>query len=158
MNYIFQPQETEKHKVFTSFHNKDESYKIKFEEDYKEHFIGKSVQNGDIDPNNETEYTKRLIREDFISDSSIIVALYGNETKERKHVDWEISAGLSGNAGGCSGLIVILLPSFPVVPFDTNGNYKEELIYPHVHPRTAKNIKSGFATVYFWPTMYHHLS
>lgn len=146
-----------KHNVFVSFHSKDESYRDDFESRFGHLFTSKSVQNGDIDPDNRDEYTKRLIRENHISDSSVIVALYGEETKDRKHVDWEISAGLSAQAGGHSGFVVIILPNFPVAPFDNNNNFKKEMIYPHVHPRTAKNIESGFADVYFWPGMYAHL-
>lgn len=149
---------TTKHNVFISFHSKDEGYRNAFERDFGHLFISKSVQNGDIDPDNKDEYTKRLIREGHISPSSVIIALYGAETKDRKHVDWEISAGLSAQAGGHSGLVVILLPNFPVAPFDAFNNFKKEKIYDYVHPRTAKNIESGFADVYFWPNSYAHLN
>jgi hypothetical protein len=146
-----------KHNVFVSFHNKDEQYRLDFEANYAPFFTSKSVQNGDIDPDNKDEYTKRLVRENYISDSSVIVVLYGAETKNRKHVDWEISAGLSADAGGHSGLVVMILPTFPISPFDEFGNFKKEMLYDHVHPRTAQNIASGFADVYFWPGMYNFL-
>ena len=149
---------TVKHNVFISFHSKDEAYRNDFETRFGHLFTSKSVQNGDIDPDNKDEYTKRLIRENHISNSSVIVALYGAETKDRKHVDWEISAGLSAQANGHSGLVVIILPNFPIVPFDQGNNFKKEMLYQYVHPRTAKNIESGFADVYFWPGLYNHLT
>ena len=51
--------------------------------------------------------TKELIRENYISDTSVVVVLVGKNTYCRKHVDWEISAGLLNNAG----LIGLALPS-----------------------------------------------
>ena len=63
------------------------------------------------DPDDSDEYIKRLIREDKISDSSVIVVLVGNNTKNRKHVDWEIYAGLRASINGNAGLIGIMLPS-----------------------------------------------
>lgn len=154
MTTPFQTQET-KHKVFISFHHNDEDHRNEFEEQFGHLFISKTVQGGDIDPDNSAEYTSRLINDDYISDSSVVIALYGAETRKRKHVDWEISAGLSKKVGGHSGLAVVILPTFPVVPFDQFGNYKEEMLFPHLHPRTAANIKSGYAKVYFWKCNYN---
>lgn len=152
----FQQTQT-KHNVFLSFHHKDETYKINFENTHKDHMISKSVQNGDIDPSNEDGYVKRLIQEDYITDSSVLVALYGAETHKRKHVDWEISAALSAKVGGHSGFAVMILPTFPVKPFDQNGLFNAEMLRPHVHPRTMDNIESGYAKVYFWPGLYPNL-
>lgn len=158
MNDFFnQTQEKEKHKLFISFHHKDEAYKNNFESMYGEHFVSKSVDNGDIDPDNEDEYIKKLIQEDYISDSSVLMAIYGAETKDRKHVDWEISAALSAKVGGHSGFIIMIIPGFPVSPFNYLGQYDVTLLYPHLHPRTVANIKSGYTQVYFWPGMYPHL-
>ena len=157
MNYTFQPQETKKHNVFISFHHKNEDKKIDFENLHGEHFISKSVQNGDIDPENEDEYTKKLIQENYISDSSVLIALYGANTHERKHVDWEISAALSAKVGGHSGFVVLLLPDFPVSPFNEQGVYDASRLYSYLHPRTADQIKSGYAQVYYWPGMYPNL-
>lgn len=157
MNYAFQPQETKKHNVFISFHHKNEDKKNDFETWHGAHFTSKSVQNGDIDPDNEDEYTKKLIQEDYISDSSVLIALYGANTHERKHVDWEISAALSAKVGGHSGFIVLILPDFPASAFNQLGQYDASLLSPYLHPRTADQIKSGYARVYFWPGMYQNL-
>ena len=150
-------QEKDKHKVFISFHNKNEARKIDFENWFGEHFISKSVENGDIDPDNEDEYIKKLIQEDYISDSSVLIALYGANTHKRKHVDWEISAALSAKVGGHSGLVVLLLPDFPVSAFNELNQYDASRLYPYLHPRTADHIESGYTDVYFWPGMYPHL-
>ncbi len=151
-------QSQQKHNVFISFHHKDEQYKVEFETKYKDYIISKSVKYGDIDPDNEDDYIKRLIQEDYISHSSILVALYGAETHERKHVDWEISAALSAKVGGHSGFVVMILPTFPISPFDQFGRLNLKLIFPYLHPRTVANIESGFANVYFWPGLYPYLT
>ena len=102
-----------KRKVFISYHHaNDESYKVTFADKFKDCFINKSVTDGEYDEDLSTEYVKRLIREEKITDSSVVVVLIGSETYKRKHVDWEIYAGLTTKAGGRSGLIGILLPSY----------------------------------------------
>lgn len=148
---------SEKHKVFVSFHNADQYYRTQFDTYYGEHFISKSVDFGDIEPDNSDEYIKQLIQEEHITDSSIIVALYGANTWQRKHVDWEISAALMAKVGGHSGMIVFVLPTFPVSPYDQYGRYDERLLYPYLHPRTTKNLQTGYATLLFWPGLYPNL-
>lgn len=154
MNYIFQPQQAEKHKVFVSFHGADEAYRNDFDTRFGQHFISASVDRGDIDPANEDEYIKRMIQQDHIVQSSVVFALYGAETHKRMHVDWEISGGLSGKVGGHKGLVVMLLPGFPQAPYDMYNNYNQSLIYPYLHPRTAANLGSGYADLYYWPGLY----
>ncbi|MCM1226993.1 MAG: TIR domain-containing protein [Clostridium sp.] len=94
--------------------------------------INKSVMSGEYDPDNSDEYVKRLIREDKISDSYVVVVLVGN-TKNRKHVDWEIYAGL----------IEIFLPTVKKSP---NGGY----YYADLPERLADNIKSEYAMFCDW--------
>src|SRR5438067_1486452 len=107
----------EKHKNFISYYHKDdEAYRTAFERAFGHLFIGKSVSPGDIDPDNSAQYVKRLILESYITDASVVTVLVGPNTKKRKHVDWEIAAGLNRKAGGYSGLIGILLPSVQLLP------------------------------------------
>lgn len=129
-----------KHKLFISYyHNDDEYYRNRFEELFGDLFINKSVKLGDIDDNLSTEYIKRLIREDYISDSSVVVVLVGKNTYCRKHVDWEISAGLRNNAG----LIGLALPSHSSY---INGKYSRK----NVPERLVDNLESGYASLYYW--------
>lgn len=151
------PTQNEKHNVFVSFHNEDRHYRSEFDRMYGHLFNSKSVDFGDIAPDNDDEYIKRLIQEEHITDSSVIVALYGANTWKRKHIDWEISAGLNKKVGGHSGLIVMILPNFPVSPYDAFGSFNESSVYSYLHPRTVANIKSGFAGLYYWPGMCPHL-
>lgn len=133
-----------KHKVFISFyHHDDQKYKDYIDSYLSNNIINKSVFNGEYDSDNSDEYVKRLIREDKISESSVVVVLCGPNTRKRKHVDWEIYAGLRDSVNGCSGLVGILLPEFPLTP--TGHFYTKDL-----PGRLGDNVNSGYAKVYTW--------
>lgn len=139
-----------KHKVFISYHHKnDEKYKIAFEKRFKDIFINKSVKDGEYDEDLCDEYVKRLIREDKIADCSVVVILIGSETYKRKHVDWEIYAGISGKAGGRSGLIGIVLPTYYSA---TENAYLQQNKYEPttIPPRLQDNKTTGYAKLYTW--------
>ncbi len=148
------PLQPKKHKVFVSFHHDDEAYRNEFDQRFGEHFISVSVDQGDIDPDNEDEHIKRLIQQENIVQSSVVFALYGANTHKRKHVDWEISAGLSKKVGDHKGLVVMLLPTFPVAPYNAYNQYDPSVIYPYLHPRVAANLASGYADLYYWPGLF----
>jgi len=135
-----------KHKVFISYHHiNDWYYKEMFEHIFDDIIISKAVANGDIDPDNSDRYIKRLIQEDYITDSTVTVVLVGAETAKRKHIDWEISASLSRKVGGYSGLLGIILPTHPDYnPRGTRTN--------NIPPRLSANIKSGYAGFINWTT------
>jgi len=144
-NYSYK-SEDEKHKVFISFYHKDDQYyRDKFEELFGHLFINKSVEEGDIDSDNSDEYIKHLIQEDYISDASVVLVLCGPNTWKRKHVDWEISAGLNKKVGGYSGLIGIHLPTHPDYQKD---KYNKE----NIPARLADNLETKFAAIYDWTT------
>lgn len=90
-----------------------------------------------------TDYIKRLIQQDYISDSSVLLVLVGPKTLCRKHVDWEISAALSSKVGGNSGVAAILLPELQLLPDDRFN-------YDTVPARFADNEKNGYALAYKW--------
>jgi hypothetical protein len=143
-NPFFGVIQDNRHKNFISYyHYEDEAYRTAFERAFSQIFINKSVRSGNIDPDNSSEYVKRLILEGYITNASVVTVLVGPNTKKRKHVDWEIAAGLNKKVGGYSGLIGILLPSIRQL---TNGNY----LYEDLPPRLAANAKSGYATIYWW--------
>lgn len=146
MNYYnnFYKSGEEKHKVFISYYHKDDQYyRDKFEELFGHLFINKSVEDGDIDSDNSDEYIKRLIQDDYISDASVVVVLCGPNTWKRKHVDWEISAGLNKKVGGYSGLLGIHLPTHP--------DYKNDKYNSNNIPaRLSDNLKTDFAKIIDW--------
>lgn len=133
-----------KHKVFISFyHHDDQKYKNYIDTYLSKNIINKSVSDGEYSTDNSDEYIKRLIREDKVSDSSVVVVLVGPNTKNRKHVDWEIYAGLRSSINGSSGLVGILLPEFPLT---TNGDYYTR----DIPARLGDNVNSGYARCYTW--------
>ena len=160
-----------KHKVFLSFHHQDDCYRQQFERQFSNEFdpvfVNRSVQDGDIDPNYKTDAIRREIRENYISDSSVTIVLIGQNTWQRKHVDWEIGYSLTtSNLNTRSGLIGILLPSYsPCYEsyFYLNCAQKRtennSRIYTpcNIPPRLYDNIQSGYAKIYPYPTSSHEL-
>lgn len=151
--------ETKKHKIFVCFHhgNPDidpfcgQNYKEEFERlfDYKfDAIISNSVEDGDIDDDLDTDYTRTKIRDNFIADATVTIVLIGPETWKRKHVDWEISSSIKDtkNNSRC-GLIGILLPTYP------DYNKEQNTYYPYtIPPRLYDNIIAGYASIHVWNT------
>ena len=138
-------EQSERHKVFLSYYHKDdERWREKFEESFSPYFINKSVKIGDIDPDNSALYTKRLIMEKYITDTSVLIVLIGPHTWGRKHVDWEISAALNYKVGNhYAGLMGLILPTHA----SYRQMYYDESIVP---PRLVANQRSGYARIYDW--------
>lgn len=140
----------QRHKVFISFYrHHDQVYKNYIDRYLSSNIINKSVMKGEYCTDNSDKYIKCLIREAKISDSSVVVVLVGPNTKNRKHVDWEIYAGLRPSINGNSGLIGIFLPTVHKTP---NGGY----YYADVPARLADNIKSRYADSYDWDYAISH--
>jgi hypothetical protein len=134
-----------KHKVFISYYDKDDAfYRKRFEDLFGDLFINKSVSPGDIDTDISTEYVKRLIQQEYITDCSVLVVLVGAKTHGRKYIDWEISAALNKKVGEkYSGLLGICLPTHP--------DYNNEKFRRDIVPtRLVDNINSGYASFYNW--------
>ena len=128
-----------RHRVFISYYHEDEYYRNKFEEYFGDLFINTSVKFGEIDSDLSTEYIKRVIREKHISNSSVVVVLVGPKTFCRKHVDWEIYAGLYKNAG----LVGLILPNH----MNSSTSYWSSGYYPE---RLEDNLRTGYAKLYHW--------
>ena len=133
-----------KRKLFISYYHKDdEYYRNKFETLFGHLFVNKSVKMGDISTDVSTEYIKKLIQLNYLSDTSVLVVLVGEKTYCRKHVDWEISAALSKKVGGYTGLVGIRLPSHP--DYGKNEYYSR-----NIPSRLVENLESGYAKLYDW--------
>ena len=137
-----------KHKVFISYHHEnDQLDKEKFIDLFSDRFeilVNKSVDDGDINPNNKTETISQIIREKYVSDSTVTIVLIGKETWKRKYVDWEIAMSLRNTKNNNrSGLLGIILPDHP--------NYgKEKYEKYSIPPRLADNLSIKFASIYDW--------
>ena len=80
-------------------------------------FIDGSVDTGDIDDNLPAETIREKIRDEYLKDTTVTILLVGTETKNRKHIDWELYSSMhNGKVNKKSGILVIQLP-------DTNPEY-----------------------------------
>jgi MTH538 TIR-like domain (DUF1863) len=131
-----------KHRVFLSSYHKDEEYREQFERFFGDICIISCVHPGEIATDNSDEYIKRLIRGEYITSSSVVIVLVGERTHCRKHVDWEIHAGLI-KSDGYSGLMGLMLPNYP--------GYEKNTYNPNtIPPRLQVNIQSEYALFYRW--------
>ena len=139
---------TQRHKVFVSYHHcYDEEYKKVFCDVLGSDIVDKSVEDGDIDINLQTNTIRQKIRDEFIADATVTVVLIGKCTWQRKHVDWEIGSSLrkTRNNPRC-GLLGILLPTH----YDYGADECRRELIP---PRLADNCSGSdpFGEIYDWP-------
>jgi hypothetical protein len=106
--------------------------------------MSKSVNDGDIDSKLKVDTIRSKIRDNFISDATVLIVLIGPKTWSRKHVDWEISSGIRKtlNNSRC-GLIGIFLPTHPDYGRDKYHASK-------IPPRLYDNVECGYAKLYDW--------
>ena len=134
------------HKVFISFHHEDERYKDLFTKMMGGNIVDRSVGDGDINPSNNTDYTRQIIRDNFIADATVTVVLIGKCTWQRKHVGWEIGSSLrdTKNNSRC-GLLGIYLPNH----YDYKRRICNQRLIP---PRLADNSEGeyAYAKIYDW--------
>jgi hypothetical protein len=103
------------HKVFISYHHANDQWAKNQLQQWAEQyglFIDVSVDTDDVNDTLPTESIRRIIRDDYLQDSSVTIVLVGTETKGRKHVDWEIYSSMyDGAVNEKSGILVVQLPS-----------------------------------------------
>ncbi len=140
------------HNVFVSYHhtNPDQIYRNDFENYFAVHhevMISKSVQIGEIDPNLQTETVRQKIRDEYIREATVTIVLIGQNTWQRKHVDWEISSSIRDTAKNPrSGLLGIFLPSYPM---GANNTFNPKTIPPRLYDNW-KDERKRFAHLYNW--------
>jgi len=123
------------HKVFISYHHaNDHAYKERLMQLNRYHglFIDLSVDTGDIDDNLDDQAIRQIIRDDYLKDSVVTIVLVGKETKNRKHVDWEIySSMVNGKINKRSGILVINLPCTDCNYYTAaHGDDEKRKVYP----------------------------
>lgn len=141
------PKQLPKRKTFVSFYHKDdEVYRERFYNLTKDLTLNKSVKSGDINTEVSDDYISRLIREEYLNDTTLLTVLIGPKTRCRKHVDWEIAAALNWTVGDKhAGLMGILLPEHP----DYNMG---QVTYANIPARLADNFKTDYAIIFSWTT------
>jgi hypothetical protein len=123
-----------KHNVFISYHHKnDQVYKDNLVTLNDEHeiFIDCSVETGDIDDENKTdEQIREIIRDDYLKSTTVTLLLVGTETKNRKHIDWELYSSMyDGSVNRKSGILVINLPT---ITNNIRAGHGEQNHYPEI--------------------------
>lgn len=121
------------HKVFVSFHHaNDQKYKeglVSWAEKNKV-FIDGSVDMGEIPEDWDDQKIREYIRDEHLKDTTVTILLAGTETKNRKHIDWELYSSMyDGTVNKKSGIIVILLPSVKS-EYYTCAHSSEKTFYP----------------------------
>lgn len=140
------PRNIEKRNVFISFYHKDEKYKLALENLLYDLSINQSVHDGQINSNNADDYIRHLIQDNHLKDTTVLIVLIGPNTKNRKHVDWEISGALNYKVGNrYAGVLGLMLPNHP----DFGRNRVRHSLLPQ---RFVVNWKSNYAIVRDWTT------
>jgi len=124
------------HKVFISYHHAND-------QDYKEEllrlnraypmFIDGSMDTGEISDDLDDQAIRQKIRDEYLSDTTVTILLVGTETKNRKHVDWELySSMFDGKVNKKSAVIVITLPSTGCTYYTVaHGDKEKQRLYPN---------------------------
>lgn len=124
-------------KVFISYHHENDQHYKEYLVDMGERwglFINGSVDTGDISDDLKAETIRQRIRDNYLRDSSVTILLCGEETRLRKHIDWELASSMiDGQKNKKSGILVFMLPSIcdgsrGHAPHD----YEKQVIYPDV--------------------------
>ena len=142
-----------KHKVFISYHHEnDQDYKKALLEANEEYglFIDASVDTDDIDDDLPDETIRKIIRDDYLRDSTVTILLVGEETKTRKHIDWEIYSSMyDGQVNKKSGVLVINLPSTNCTYYTAaHGEEEKSTVYPSNTEWTTVNKRAEFERRY----------
>lgn len=122
------------HKVFISYHHKNDQWAKESLTTANERlhlFYDSSVDLGDIDDVLPSQSVRRIIRDEYLRDSTVTILLVGTETYKRKHVDWELYSSMyDGAVNKKSGIVVVQLPSInPQNVLAANGQ-EEQNFYP----------------------------
>lgn len=122
------------HRAFISYHHdNDQWYKDSLVAFAEEHqiFVDVSVDTGDISDDLDDESIREKIRDEYLRDSTVTIVLVGTETRNRKHVDWEIYSSMyDGAVNKKSGIVVIMLPSTNESLISTSHGRDEKKLYP----------------------------
>jgi len=106
------------HKVFISFKTEDKEYKRIIQEDLNIDYVDKSL-NEAIDSTND-DYIMRTIRDNYLKDSTVTIALIGQHSAENLHpypenqyyIKKELQASLyNGLSNTKNGILAIILPN-----------------------------------------------
>lgn len=175
-----------RHRVFISYyHHDDQRYKdylIKMQEfnietmQMQSIFEDFSVHEKEIDDAGlSSEQIRCIIRDEYIKDATVLILLCGENTKKRKHIDWELHAAMYDSpANRQMGIIVINLPTIkqgirasseeekPLLSdfgqwYSIDNKAEFEAQYPYMPSRIIDNfVKEVPITVVEWSRIENH--
>lgn len=175
-----------RHRVFISYyHHDDQRYKdylIKMQEfnietmQMQSIFEDFSVHEDEIDDTGlSSEQIRCIIRDEYIKDATVLILLCGENTKKRKHIDWELHAAMYDSpANRQMGIIVINLPTIkqgirasseeekPLLSdfgqwYSIENRAEFEAQYPYMPSRIIDNFVKGVPiTVVEWSRIENH--
>ena len=175
-----------RHRVFISYyHHDDQRYKdylIKMQEfnietmQMQSIFEDFSVHENEIDDTGlSSEQIRCIIRDEYIEDATVLILLCGENTKKRKHIDWELHAAMYDSlANRQMGIIVINLPTIkqgirasseeekPLLSdfgqwYSIENRAEFEVQYPYMPSRIIDNFVKGVPiTVVEWSRIENH--
>lgn len=124
------------HRVFISYHHfYDQDYKDQLVKLAEEHniFVDYSVGTGEISDDLTDQQIREKIRDEYLRDSTVTILLVGTETRNRKHIDWELySSMFDGKINKKSGIIVINLPSTNTTGCHAAHQGEHENVFPQI--------------------------
>ena len=139
------------HKVFISYHHEnDQYYKDRLVEASEQYsiFIDASVDTGDISDHLSDQAIRETIRDEYLRDSTVTIVLVGSETRQRKHVDWEIYSSMhDGRVNKKSGILVINLPGMTDLGHTVHDGEKQA-VYPDVTSWTTFDTRREYEDQY----------
>lgn len=138
-----------RHKCFVSYHADDADEVIDFLDTFGHVFIprviGVTEEDDFIDSEN-TDYVMDQIREKYLRDSTVTIAMVGRCTWARRYIDWEIYSSLRPTTTRSrNGLMALTLPS---VASDSNRQAPAR-VSDNI---SGTNSDAGFARWWKYPT------
>ena len=130
------------HRAFISYHHEnDQRYKERLLGINDQHRVFRdwSVDTRDISDDLDDHSIRRVIRDEYLRDSTVTILLVGTETRHRKHVDWELYGSMAEDQKHeKSGILVINLPSTGNQScIIGHGSGEKERVYPEISGWTS---------------------
>lgn len=137
-----------RHKVFISYHHQNDQWakdRLMELNDKFNFFIDCSVDKGDVPDDWDDRHIWTEIRDNYLRDSTVTLLLVGEETKSRKHIDWEqFSSMFDGKKNKKSGILVIMLPSTNCTYCQASHAGEKESIFSNIDNLTTVNTRAEF--------------
>lgn len=104
---------------------------------------------GEIPEEWDAQHIREYIRDNHLKDTTVTILLVGTETKNRKHIDWELYSSMyDGKVNKKSGILVINLPSVNCLYHTLCTKEEKETILPNQKSWVTINDRAEFERRY----------